>query len=92
MFAFFKDLIYACSPWRHASVLVPPDPVWVPSQWPLASSQSAISKGDKEVKPGAVHSSPGIYLTEENSGKPHLVDPLMKAERPVIAPNGVLYL
>ena len=42
---------------------------------------------------GAVHRSPGIYLTaEETPGKLRLGDSLMKAVGPVIAPNGVPYL
>jgi hypothetical protein len=41
------------------------------------------------MKLGAVHKSPGIYLSaEENPGKPQLGDRLMK----VIASNGVSYL
>jgi hypothetical protein len=36
--------------------------------------------------PGAVHKSPGVYLiAEENSGKPQLGGPPMKAVRSVIA-------
>ena len=38
------------------------------------------------MKPGTVHSSPGIYFAvEENSGKTQLGDRLMKALRIVIA-------
>ena len=51
---------------------VPPAPVRAPSQRPLArvSRRSANDKGDNEVKPGAVHRSPGICLTaEENPWK-----------------------
>ena len=41
------------------------------------------------MKPGAVHKSPGIFLTaEKNSGKCELGDRLMKDVRPVIASNG----
>ena len=57
------------------------------------SRLSANDKGDNEVKPGAGHKSPGIYLTaEENPGKPQLRDHLMRALRPVIASNGIPYL
>ena len=59
---------------------------------PLVSRRSAC-KDDDEMKPCYVHRSPGIYLmTEENPGKPQLGDRLMKAVRPVIASNGVLFL
>ena len=49
--------------------------------------------GDNEVKPRAVHVSPGIYLTaQENSGKPELGEPL-KALRPhSYISNVVFYL
>ena len=54
---------------------------------------SAKDLGDNEVKLGAVHRSPGIYLTAtENPGKPQLGDRLVKVVRPVITSNGVLYL
>ena len=54
---------------------------------------SATDKGDKEMKPGAVHRFPGICLaTEENRGDPQLGDGLMKVVRRVIASNGVSYL
>ena len=53
----------------HASVAVPPDPVRVPSQRPLAPSVtsrlSANDKGNNEIIPGTKHRSPGIYLTAE---------------------------
>ena len=57
----------------------------VPGQWPLVSSDTSVAsandKSDNEVKQGAVHRSPGIYLkAEENPGKPQLK---------VIASNGV---
>ena len=40
----------------------------------------ANDKGDNEVKPGAMHRFPGIYLmAEENPGKSQLGDNLMKA-------------
>ena len=64
---------------------VPPAPLRVPSQKPLAPSvMSATSvvndKGDNEMTPGAVHRSPGISFTaEEIPRKPHqLGDRLMK--------------
>ena len=60
---------------------VPPAPVRVPSQRPLAPSFTSVAnnKGDNEMIPGAVHRSPGIYLTaEENPEKPQLRDRLMK--------------
>ena len=50
-------------------------------------------KAKNQIIPGAVHRSPGIYLTtEENSGKPQLGDSLRKAMRSVIVSNGVPYL
>ena len=54
----------------------PPAHVRIPSQWPLlrVSRQSANDKSD-EMIPGAVHTSPIIYLIgEENPGKPQLGD------------------
>ena len=75
-----------------ASVAVPPAPVRVPSQRPLAPSV-ANGKGDNEMSLGAVLRSSGICLTaKENPRKPQLGDRLMKAVRPVIALNGVPYL
>ena len=77
-------------PWAAAkkklsfSVAVPPAPVRVPSQRPLAPSVSSVKsvandKGDNEMILGAVHRSPGICLTaEENPRKPQLGDRLMK--------------
>ena len=59
---------------------VPPAPVRVPSQRPLAPSVASVAndKGDDEMILGAVHRSPGICLTaEENPGKPQLGDRLM---------------
>ena len=57
------------------------------------SCQLANYKGDNEVKLGAVHRSPDIYLTaEENPIKSQLEDSLMKAVQPVISLNGVPYL
>jgi hypothetical protein len=66
------------------SVAVPPAPVWVPSQWPLAPSVAPVTsvandKGDNEIILGAVHRSPGICLTtEENPRKLQQEDRLMK--------------
>ena len=63
---------------------VPPAPVQVPSQRPLAPSVASVTsvandKGDNEMIPGAVYRSPGICLTaEENSGKRQRGDRLMK--------------
>ena len=54
---------------------VPPAPVRVPSQRPLAPSVASVTSipndnGDNLIL-GAVHKSPGICLTaEENPGKP----------------------
>ena len=65
-------------------MVVPPAPIWVPSQRPLAPSvilgmSVANDKGDNEIIPEAVHISPGICLTaEENPRKPQLGDCLMK--------------
>ena len=80
-----------CCPWSHGlrqkkslSVAVPPAPVRVPSQRPLAPSFASVTsvandKGDNEMILGAVHRSPGICLkAEENSRKPQLGDHLMK--------------
>ena len=59
------------------SVAVPPAPVRVPSQRPLAPSVSSVKsvtndKGDNEMILGAVHRSPGICLTaEENPSNLH---------------------
>ena len=66
------------------SVAVPPAPVRVPSQRPLAPSVASVTSvandmGDNEMIPGAVHRSLGICLTPENNpGKPQLEDRLMK--------------
>ena len=75
---------YSCCPWSNglqsrkllASVAVPPAPVQIPSQSPLALSVASVTsvsndKGDNEIILGAVHRPPGIYLTaEENPRKP----------------------
>ena len=67
-------------PWSHGlrpkklsvSVTVPPAPVRVPSQRPLAPSVASVTsvandKGDNEMILGAVHRSPGICLTDEET-------------------------
>ena len=55
------------------------------------SQLSANDKGESEIIPGAVHGSPGIYLTaEENLRKSLLEDHQMKDEQPVIASKGPL--
>ena len=54
---------------------------------------AANDKCGNEVKSGAVYRFPGIYHTTEiNPGKFQIGDRLMKAVRPVIASNWVLYL
>ena len=64
------------------SVAVPPAPVRVPSQRPIAPSVASVTsvtndKGDNKMILGAVHRS-GICLTaEENPRKPQLGDCLM---------------
>jgi hypothetical protein len=63
------------------SVAVPPAPVRVPSQRPLAQSVTSVAndKDDNEMILGAVHRSPGICLTaEKNPRKPQLGNRLMK--------------
>ena len=61
-----------------AAVAVPPAPVWVSSQRPLALNVTSVTsvangKGDNELILGTVHRSPCICLTtEENPGKPKL--------------------
>ena len=79
-------------PWSHGlrpkklsvSVAVPPAPVRVPSQRPLAPSVASVTsvandKGDNEMILGAVHRSAGICLkAEENPRKPQLGDRVMK--------------
>ena len=79
----YKNYLLSIEPWTAAkklsvSVAVPPAPVRVPSQRPLASSVASVTsvandKGDNEMVRGAVHRSPGICLTaEENPRKPQL--------------------
>ena len=59
----------------YASVTVPSAPIRAPSQWSLAPSVTSLTsvandKGDNEMISGAVHRSPGNYITaEENPGK-----------------------
>ena len=63
---------------------VPPAPVRVPSERPLAPRITSVTsvandKGDNEMIPGAVHRSPGIcFKVEENPGNPQLGNRLMK--------------
>ena len=77
---------------------VPPAPVRVPSQRPLAPSVASVTsvandKGDNEMILGAVLRSPGICLTaEENPRKPQLGESDEGAVRPVISSNGVPFL
>ena len=60
---------------------------------PRVSRQSPNDKGDNEVKPRALHRSPGNCLkAEENHGKPQLGDRLIRDVWPVIASNGVTRL
>ena len=64
-------------PWAAAKkllvrVAVPPAPVRVPSQRPLAPSVASVTsvandKGDNEMILGAVHRSSGICLTAEKN-------------------------
>ena len=62
---------------------VPPAPVRVPSQRPIAPSATSVKyvandKDDNEMILDDVQKSPGIYLkAEENPGKPQLGDRLM---------------
>ena len=66
------------------SVAVPPAPVRVPSQRPLAPSDASVTsvandKDDNEMILWAVHRSSGICLSaEENPRKSQLGDRLMK--------------
>ena len=82
------DLL-SIGPWAAAKklsvgVAVPPAPVRVPSQRPLAPSVASVSsvandKDDNEMILGSVYRSPGICFTaEENTRKPQLGDRLMK--------------
>ena len=82
-----------CGQKNFVSLAVPPAPVRVPSQRPLAPgirplTSVANDKGDNEMIPGTVHRSPGIYpIAEENPGKPQLGDRLTKVVRPIIVSN-----
>ena len=71
--------LFSMKPWAaakkklSASVAVPPAPVRVPSQRPLAPNVGSVTsvandKGDNEMILGAVHRSPGICLTAEEMG------------------------
>ena len=78
---------------------VPPAPVRVPSQRPLASSVASVTsvandRGDNEMILGAVHKSPGICLTaEENPQKTSARRPSDEGVvRLVIASIGVSFL
>ena len=62
------------------SMAVPPTPVQVPSQRPLAPSVTSVAndKSDNEMIPRAAHRSPGICLTAEETPRKHqLGDPLI---------------
>ena len=69
---------------------VPPAPVQVPSQRPLAPSVASVTsvvnnKDDNEIIQGAVHRSPGICLmTEEHSGKSQIGYRLMLCDQPLL--------
>jgi hypothetical protein len=75
---------------------MPPAPVRVPIQWPIAPIVTSVclsdnDKGDCEVKPGVMHKYYDIYLmTNESSVEPHLGDNL-NAVQPVIALNWIPY-
>ena len=60
--------------------MVPPAPVRVSSQRPLAPSVTSVTA---EMIPGSVHKSPAIYLTAEEPRKTSARRPSMKAVRPV---------
>ena len=100
-------LLFMPCPWSHGlrpkklsvSVAEPPAPVRVPSQRPLAPCVASVKsvandKGDNEMILGAVHRSPGIFLTaEENPQKTSARIPSdEEAVRPVIAWNGIPFL
>ena len=53
---------------------------------PECQASLSVDKSDNEIKPEAVHRSPGIYLTaEENPEKPQLGDHMMHLLNDVIA-------
>ena len=70
-------VLLSMEPWAAAketlvSVAVPPAPVRVISQRPLALSVASVTrvandKGDNEMILGAVHRSPGIYFTAKEN-------------------------
>ena len=71
---------------------MPPAPVRVPSQRPIAPSVASVTsvandKGNNEMILGAVHRSPGICLTAEET--PRRIPSDEGAVRPVIAANEV---
>ena len=82
MSVFSLHILLFIEPWiaskKKSLRAVPPAPVWVPSQSPLAPSVlqshlSANDKGDNKMIPVAVHKSPSICLTvEKNPGEPQL--------------------
>ena len=62
---------------------VPPTPVRVPNQRPLALSDTTVTSvaNDNKMILGAAHRSPGICLTaEKNPGKPSLGDRLTEED------------
>ena len=72
-----------CCPWTHGlrPKKLSAAPVRVPSQRPLAPTVASVAndEGDNEMVLRAVHRSPGICLTaQETPRKPHLEDRLMK--------------
>ena len=75
---------------------VPPIPVRVPSQRPLAPRVTSVTndKGGNEIIPGAVHRCPSSCLMAEvNPGKPQLGDRLLKGLCDYSSPQmGVPYL
>ena len=79
-----REAMGCCQQKLSLSVAVPPAPVRVPSQRPLAPSVASVTsvandKGDNEIILGAVHRSPGICLTaEENHRQFQLGERLMK--------------
>ena len=85
----------SCCPWAAAqkkkllvSVAVPPATVQVPSQRPLVPSVASVlsiaNDKDDGMILGAVHRSPGNFLTsEENPRKTQLEDRLMKGPESV---------
>ena len=72
---------------------VPPAPVRVLGQRPLAPSVTSVTsvandKGDNEMNLGAVHRSPDICLTaEEYRRRPQLGDHLMKGLCELVSPH-----